>query len=306
MRHPVLLLLVASGAFALGLLVLRGGGGRLKDSVPGANFGPGTVAVVDLLGVITSSRASGDAAVSARQVVEQIAKYADDDQVRAIVLRIDSPGGVVGGSQEIHAAVGRARERGKHVVASMADVAASGGYYAACAAERVFAGPGTLTGSIGVIMQFPNVQGLMGKIGVGTTTIKSGEFKDLGNSFREMTARDRRVLQDLVDDVYDQFVEAVAAGRGMPEERVRALADGRVYSGRQALKVGLVDELGDLDAAIAAAGKLAGIEGKPRVLREKPRRRLWELLDSRFDAVLGLAPGLGGALPGTRLLYLWQ
>ena len=167
----------------------------------------------------------------------------------------------------------------------MGDLAASGGYYVACAADRVFASPGTLTGSIGVIMQFPNYQGLFGKIGLGTNTIKSGEFKDVGNGAREMSDRDRRLLQGLVDDVYSQFVEAVAAGRRMSPEQVRPLADGRVFSGRQAQQLGLVDELGDLDAAIAAAGKLAGIEGKPEVIRESPRRGIWELIDARMAGI---------------------
>ncbi len=303
-RSPMLLLLVASGALALALLLLRGGGSRHDG--PAVPFtGQKAVAVVDVIGVITSARGSGDKAVSGRRVAEQIDKHAGQDSVGAIVLRIDSPGGTVVGSQEIHAAVGRARAAGKPVVASMGDLAASGGYYAACGAERVFAAPGTMTGSIGVIMQFADVRGLMGKIGVGTSTIKSGEFKDIGNGFREMTERDRGVLQEIVDDVYAQFVEAVAAGRDMPVESVRTLADGRIYSGRQALGLGLVDELGDMEDAVAAAGRLAGIEGKPRIIHEKPKRRIWELLEGRVDAVLGLVPGLGAA-PGTRLLYLWQ
>jgi protease-4 len=188
----------------------------------------------------------------------------------------------------------------------MGDLAASGGYYVACAADRVFASAGTLTGSIGVIMQFPNYQGLFGKIGLGTNTIKSGEFKDLGNGAREMSDRDRKLLQSLVDDVYSQFVEAVAAGRRLTPEQVRPLADGRVFSGRQARQLGLVDELGDLDAAIAAAGRLAGIEGTPEVIRESPRRGIWELIDARmagiFPSALFPESGLGQA----RLLYLWQ
>jgi protease-4 len=155
-------------------------------------------------------------------------------------------------------------------------------------------------------MQFPNLQGLMGKIGVGASTIKSGEFKDLGNGARDMTDRDRRLLQDLVDDVYGQFVEAVAAGRKMSPERVRPLADGRIYSGRQAKDLGLVDELGDLDAAVAAAGKLAGITGTPEVVREKPRRRLWEMIDARLGALLPAPISADAALGQARLLYLWQ
>lgn len=253
---------------------------------------------------MTSSQDLGGRATSARRLVAQLEKYRDDASVKAVVVRVDTPGGTVVAAQEIHGALTRLGASGKKIVVSMGDVAASGGYYVSCAAERVFASPGTLTGSIGVIMQFPSYQGLFGKIGLGTNTIKSGEFKDVGNGAREMTDRDRRLLQELVMDVYGQFVEAVAAGRKLPPERVRALADGRVWSGRQALGLGLIDELGDLDAAIAAAGKLAGISGKPEVVREKPRRRIWELLDARFSA---LFPSV---LPDSSLearpLYLWQ
>ena len=253
---------------------------------------------------MTSSHDVGSRAVSARKVIAQLEKYRDDDSVKAIVLRVDTPGGTVVAAQEIHGELMRLRAgAGKKIVVSMGDLAASGGYYVACAADRVFASPGTLTGSIGVIMQFPNYQGLFGKIGLGTNTIKSGEFKDVGNGAREMSERDRKLLQGLVDDVYAQFVEAVAAGRRMSPEQVRPLADGRVFSGRQAKQLGLVDELGDLDAAIAAAGKLAGIEGKPEVIRETPRRGIWELLDARMA---GIFPAALDPTRQARLLYLWQ
>jgi protease-4 len=304
-RFPFLVLAGLSAAVAVALLLAGAGGGRRALKAPG--FPARKVAVVELSGVMTSSHDAGDRAFSARRVVELIEKYRDDDTVRAVVLRVDSPGGTVVAAQEIHRALQRLRESaGKKVLVSMGDLAASGGYYVACAADRVFASPGTLTGSIGVIMQFPNYQGLLGKIGLGTNTIKSGEFKDLGNGAREMTERDRRLLQGLVDDVYAQFVEAVAAGRGMSPEKVRPLADGRVFSGRQALALGLVDELGDLDAAIAAAGRLAGIAGTPEVLREKPKRRIWELLDARFSAIFPATVFPDAAFGQARLLYLWQ
>lgn len=303
LKYPFLALAGISAAAALLLLLVGGGGGR--RALRPAPFAGERVAVVELTGLMTGSQDAGSRATSARRVVEQLEKHRADESVKAVVLRVDTPGGTVVAAQEIHAALSRLRAGGKKVVVSMGDVAASGGYYVACAADRIVASPGTLTGSIGVIMQFPNYQGLFGKIGLSTNTIKSGEFKDVGNGAREMTDRERRLLQGLVDDVQGQFVEAVAAGRGMTVERVRPLADGRVYSGRQARDLGLVDELGDLDAAIAAAARLAGIAGKPEVVREKPRRRLWELIDAKVGALLP-APLQAAAEIGARPLYLWQ
>ena len=301
-KYPFLVLAGISATVAL--IIVLTGSGRGRGRIAGAAFSKNKVAVIELSGIMTSSHNVGSRAVSARKILAQLEKYRDDDSVKAIVLRVDTPGGTVVAAQEIHGELMRLRAGSKKkVVVSMGDLAASGGYYVACAADRVFASPGTLTGSIGVIMQFPNYQGLFGKIGLGTNTIKSGEFKDVGNGAREMSDRDRRLLQGLVDDVYSQFVEAVAAGRRMSPEQVRPLADGRVFSGRQAQQLGLVDELGDLDAAIAAAGKLAGIEGKPEVIRESPRRGIWELIDARMDGIFPSA-----LLPDTqaRLLYLWQ
>ena len=303
LKYPFLALAGLSTAAAL-LLLLFGGRGE-RHVLPQAPFAGDRVAVVELSGVMTSSQDAGSRATSAHRVVDALEKHRADGTVKAVVLRVDTPGGTVVAAQEIHAALGRLRAGGKKIVVSMGDVAASGGYYVSCAADRVFASPGTLTGSIGVIMQFPDYRGLFGKIGLSTNTIKSGEFKDVGNGAREMTERDRRLLQSLVDDVQAQFVEAVAAGRGMAPERVRPLADGRVYSGRQAKELGLVDELGDLDAAIAAAAKLAGIAGKPEVVREKPRRRIWELIDAKFAALLPAQLQSESYLEG-RPLYLWR
>jgi len=301
-KYPFLILAGISATVALTMALT--GSGRDRGRIAGAAFSKDKVAVVELTGIMTSSHSVGSRAVSARKVLEQLQKYRDDDSVKAIVLRVDTPGGTVVAAQEIHGELMRLRAGSKKkVVVSMGDLAASGGYYVACAADRVFASPGTLTGSIGVIMQFPNYQGLLGKIGLGTNTIKSGEFKDVGNGARDMTERDRKLLQGLVDDVYAQFVEAVAAGRRMTADQVRPLADGRIFSGRQAKQLGLVDELGDLDAAIAAAGKLAGIEGTPEVIRESPRRGVWELLDARMD---GIFPAALSTDTQARLLYLWQ
>lgn len=301
-KYPFLILAGLSAAVAL--IMALTGLGRDRGRIAGASFSKSRVAVIELSGLMTSSHSVGNRAVSARKVIAQLQKYGEDDSVKAIVLRVDTPGGTVVAAQEIHGELLRLREKtGRTIVVSMGDIAASGGYYVACAADRVFASPGTLTGSIGVIMQFPDYQGLLGKLGLGTNTIKSGEFKDVGNGARPMSERDRRLLQSLVDDVYSQFVEAVAAGRRMTPEQVRPLADGRIFSGRQAKQLGLVDELGDLDAAIAAAGKLAGIKGRPEVIRETPRRGIWELIDARMA---GIFPAALFPDSQARLLYLWQ
>lgn len=301
-KYPFLVLAGLSAAVALTLVLT--GTGREGGRIARPPFSKSKVAVVELAGVMTSSHDIGSRAVSARKIVALLRKHRDDDSVKAIVLRVDTPGGTVVAAQEIHTELMRLRtESGKKLVVSMGDLAASGGYYVACAAERIFASPGTLTGSIGVVMQFPNYQGLFGKIGLRTNTVKSGEFKDIGNGAREMSDRDRALLQGLVDDVYSQFVEAVATGRRMTPEQVRPLADGRVFSGRQAKQLGLVDELGDLDMAVAAAGELAGIKGKPEVIRETPRRGIWELIDARLA---GIFPSALDADTQARLLYLWQ
>jgi protease-4 len=306
-KYPFLVIFLISASAAAALFLFGLGRERRSLGVAGRTIGGDKVAIVEITGLLTSSHDVGDRSVSARRIVEQLEKYGEDEAVKAIVLRVDTPGGTVVAAQEIHGAVMRLRTEKKiKVVISMADVAASGGYYIACAGDRIFANPGTLTGSIGVIMQFPNFQGLLGKIGVSSTTIKSGEFKDIGNSFRPMTNGDRIILQKLIDDVYGQFVEAVAKGRGMTEANVREIADGRICSGKQALKANLVDELGDLDAAVKAAAKLAGITGKPQILREKPKNKLLELLDSRMASLFPMGALADAEFSKARLLFLWQ
>lgn len=303
-RYPFLYLVLASALLATLLLVFNAS--RKSSVLSGSVLSHGKVALIDISGVITSSQGVSRGITSARSVVLQLENYADDESVKAVVLRIDSPGGTVVAAQEIYSAIKRLQEeRGKIVIASMADIAASGGYYIACAADLIVASPGTLTGSIGVIMEFPNLEGLFGKIGVRSTVIKSGRFKDTGSAFRQMTEEERALLQELLDDVHEQFIESVREGRGLSVEEVVALADGRIFTGKQAHRLGLVDELGDLRKAILKAAELAGIEGEPTVLREKKKTRIWDLLESR---VLGALPLLhGGVVPGTaRLLYLWK
>jgi protease-4 len=264
-KHPVLLGIiiigVILGVFLLAILFLTQFGG---DST----FALGDkIAVVDIKGVITSSR----------DIVEQIDTFKADDDVKAIILRINSPGGGVGPSQEIYREVLSAKEK-KKVVASMESVAASGGYYVACASDLIVANPGTITGSIGVVMEFSNVEDLLKKIGLRSYVIKSGKHKDIGSPLRKMTPEERSILQGVIDSVHNQFIRAVAKGRDMKEEKVRQIADGRIFSGEQAKELGLVDRLGSLQDAIEIAAELIGVEGKPVVIYPRKKLSLYELL----------------------------
>ncbi|MBM4133382.1 MAG: signal peptide peptidase SppA [Nitrospira sp.] len=239
--------------------------------------------------------------LDAQQTVGDLKKYAEIPAVKAIVLRIDSPGGGVVPSQEIYDAVKRIRSKNnKAVVASMGTVAASGGYYIAAATDRIMANPGTLTGSIGVIMELANFEGLLKKIGVESVVVKSGEHKDIGSPFRKMKEDDRLILQAVMDDVHSQFIEAVADGRALDVREVRMLADGRVFTGRQAKAAKLVDELGDLEDAIKLAAEMGGIEGEPKVVEPRRRFSVRELLESH---VFGTLPRLDFQT-GVSLKYL--
>ena len=249
------------------------------DGLPGG----AKVAVVEVEGVIGADSGRG---LDTDGIIRVLGEYRDDPAVRAVVLRINSPGGVVAPTQEIFNAVRRLREAKKPVVASLGSVAASGGYYVAVAADRIYASPGTLTGSIGVVMQLANLEGLLKKVGVEYVVVKAGAYKDVGNMARAMTPEERRILQSLLDDVYDQFISAVADGRGLDPQAVRAFAEGRIYSGRQAQSLKMVDDLGGLEDAIEAAAKMAGLPAKPKVIYPRRRFSLRELLRNE----LGLGP----------------
>ncbi len=225
------------------------------------------VAVVDITGIITKSD----------ETIKLIHAYRDDSSIKAIVLRIDSPGGSVAPVQEIYSEL---EKIDKPIVASMGGTAASGGYYVACAADTIMANPGTLTGSIGVIMQFTRLKGLYDKIGLEHQVIKSGEFKDTGSPFRELTEKEQAVLQATVDDVYNQFVDTIFEARKslLSRSEILELADGRIFSGQQALDSKLLDQLGNLPEAIEVAGKLANIDGKPKVVRKEKKESLLEQL----------------------------
>jgi len=279
-------LLAAIGAVFVALIVLSlliayfSG----KSSIVGSD----KVAVVNLEGVIADPS----------DFIAELRDYGDRDDIKAVVVRINSPGGGVGPSQEIYSTIKKLRKK-KTVVASMGAIAASGGFYAAMAADKVVANPGTITGSIGVIVEFMNAEELLSKIGVQGFVVKSGKFKDTGSPLRKMTPEERALIQDVINDVNGQFISAVAEGRGLKEEDVSKIADGRIFSGAQALKHGLVDSLGDLADAIDLSASLAGIKGRPQVIY--PEKKVFGL----WDAVFGESvKNLAGAFSGFRIMYM--
>ncbi|MDA8106081.1 MAG: signal peptide peptidase SppA [Nitrospiraceae bacterium] len=219
--------------------------------------------------------------LDSQNAVEEIKEYGKDGSVKAILLRIDSPGGAVAPSQEIYSEVKKVAAS-KPVVVSMGSVAASGGYYIACPATRIVADPGTLTGSIGVIMEIPNIEGLLNKIGVKTEVIKSGKNKDIGSAFRAMKPEERKLLQGVMDNVHEQFIRAVAEGRKMKIEDVRAIADGRIFTGEQAVSEGLVNDLGTLEDSKKIAAKLGGIKGEPEVVTKEDKFSFFDILRNKF------------------------
>jgi protease-4 len=238
------------------------------------------IAVIELKGIILTSE----------DIVRQFKKFRDDRSIKGILFRVDSPGGGVVASQEMYQEVKLTREIGKPVVVSMGSLAASGGYYVSCPANKIVANAGTLTGSIGVISQFMEYDSLLGKIGVGVNTIKSGKFKDAGNPFRKMTEDDKKYFQNLMDDVHMQFISAVEEERKIPHDSLIAYADGRVFTGRQALKMGLVDTLGTYEDAIKITAKLAGIKGEPSIVKERKRGMTFidYLLGNKLEEIFGL------------------
>jgi protease-4 len=274
-------------------VLLAGGEGT------GLGFGS-RVAIIEIDGIIADDEA----------LLEQIRQFRRDRSVKAFVVAINSPGGVVGPSQSIFRELRRLREEDERpVIASIGGVGASGGYYVALAADSIFALPGSITGSIGVIMEFPNASELMERVGVDVEVVKSAEHKDTGSPFRPITEEDRQVLQVLVLDVYDQFVDAVATERDLPVERVRELADGRIMSGRQAHESGLIDRIGNLHDALAAAGEMTGLGRDPAVVRP-PEDRF-----TMIDLLLGrgvtsaldrwLSPLDVGASPRLKFVIPW-
>lgn len=280
-RNPLLIVLATAAALGvlfvviLSLASLLTGGRRSSASLP--VVGGGNVALVKIEGLLVTSD----------HAVEELNDYAEEASIKAIVIRIDSPGGGVVPSQEIYNAVKNAKKEGKKIVVSMGSVAASGGYYIAAAADKIVANPGTLTGSIGVKMEFANIEKLLEKIGVRGMVVKAGEYKDIGSPFRDMTDQEKKILQGVIDDVHQQFIEAVSEGRSLPASDVAAIADGRIFTGRQALSLKLVDQMGDLADSISLAGKLAGIKGKPKIVEKKKKIPFLDYLKEETAAWIG-------------------
>ncbi len=247
------------------------------------------IALVRVAGIILDST----------DTIDELKGYAKDSSVKAIVLRVDSPGGAVAPSQEIYDEIIKIRET-KKVIASMGSVAASGGYYIAAPANRIVANPGTLTGSIGVIMEIPNIEGLMDKIGVKAVVIKSGKHKDLASMYKSITPENRKILQVVLDDVHEQFITAVSNARGIEFEELKKIADGRVFTGRMAKEIGLVDQLGNLQDAIMLAAELAGIKGEPHVVSKKEKFGILDYIRGNFPEKL-----ISNAFSGIQLKYLF-
>lgn len=278
------LVIITGSACSIGVLMGAAfGGGQQSASGP-------SIALVPITGAIQSGdggSAFSDGGAYAGQITRTLRRIQRDRNIKAVVLRIDSPGGGVTPSDEIHNEVVRTRTQyGKPVVVSVGSMAASGGYYIAAAADRILANRTSITGSIGVITVLPNMQGLMEKVGVETAVLTTGPYKDLGSGLRPLTDGDRQVMQGILDDAYGRFVSVVAAGRKMDEGRVRELADGRIYTATQARELGLLDEFGDLPDAILVASEMVGLGADPRVI-DYGRRSLFS----------GLSPGLSSLMP---------
>ncbi|MDD4272288.1 MAG: signal peptide peptidase SppA [Desulfobacter postgatei] len=256
-RHPFLFFLcVICACFTLGLLALSGvavlGAIAVNSEISGAIASSrGNIGVVEVTGPIISSK----------KIIKDIQGFKDDDTIKAIILRVDSPGGGIGPSQEIYRELLKTRDA-KTVIASMGSVAASGGYYIACATQGIVANSGTITGSIGVIMEYANLEQIAKKIGISPVVIKSGEYKDMGSPTRELKESEKQLFQNLVDELHAQFVSDAAAARNMETDAMAKLADGRVYTGQTAMKLKLVDRIGNMDDAVQWAGQMAGIEGE--------------------------------------------
>ncbi|MGD0586813.1 MAG: signal peptide peptidase SppA [Oryzomonas sp.] len=239
--------------------------------------------------------------LDSKDTIRQLRYFLKREGVKAVVLRVDSPGGVVAPSQEIYEEVKKFAVK-KKIIVSMGSLAASGGYYISSPATLIYANPGTITASIGVILKLSNIEALMDKIGIKSYTLKTGRFKDSGSPLRELSKEDRAMLQAVIDNTHEQFIRAVAAGRKLPIEEVRRIADGRILSGEQAMGLKLVDRLGTYQDAIEEAGRLAGIKGEPEVI-QPPKKKIdyWDVLvdgmEEKFSGTLRSAAG------GMRLMY---
>ena len=286
-KRPILTVLVILGVIALFL-----GGAmffiiKMVDPVSDLSFAD-KIGVIPIDGTILDSHT----------ITSQLIRFRKDNRIKAIVLRINSPGGAVGPTQDIYREIKRTAET-KKVVASLGGVAASGGYYIAAATHKIVANPGTITGSIGVIIEFVHFEELLNKIGVDLVVRKSGEFKDIGSPHRELTDRDKEIIDALIADIQGQFVDAVAGGRALPIEKVKQIADGRIFSGARAKELDLVDVLGNFQDAVDVAKEMVAIEGDVSLVYPKRNKmELWEAFlegtgNSISKIVQGIQPQLG-------------
>jgi protease-4 len=290
--HPITLVLIILGiavlCFGTAMAIVL----SLSHGTPLISLGD-KIGVIPIQGVLKEHDA----------IIEQLIAFRKDSRIKAIILKINSPGGGVGPSQEIYSETRRTAKT-KHVIASFGSIGASGAYYIASAADKIVANPGTLTGSIGVLMEFIRVEELLKKIGVEMEVIKSGEFKDIGSPNREMTESEKRILKDLTEDIRNQFVTAVAQGRSMARERVLELADGRIFSGRAAKELGLVDHLGNFQDAVTIAKQIAEIKGEVTLVYPKRKRKslIWDyFFKDLADYIINRIEGSSGPLE-----YRWN
>ena len=295
-RTTVLSIVLIFAFFAIGASIVLGllFGGRVPL------VSADRVAVIPVYGVIDSDT----------EFMKSLTRFRDDESVRAFVVEIRSPGGAAGTSQSMFSELARLRDEDpRPVVAWIGDVGASGGYYLALGADSILALPSSITGSIGVIMEFPDAGELLRKAGVGLEVVKSGDLKDLGSPVRRLSDEERAVVQTLVDDVYEQFVAAVGVNRGLSRERVLELADGRVVSGARAADEGLVDRTGTFSEAVSLAGRMAGLGDDPKTVRPvEDRVRFWDLVRGVEETLWsGFTRELiDGSLLGPRLRYQWR
>jgi len=272
-KKSVIILIAILIVFSLGGLALRGGSSKKPSQAE-------KIAIIYVEGVIVGGRGQSNVFMEqggTDQVIKQLHEARDDESVKAVVLRINSPGGSASASQEVGEEIKKMRAKGKVVVTSMGDVAASGGYWLAACTDKIYANSTTMTGSIGVYVPYANWEELYKKVGIYQEKIKSGAHKDILSPERAMTSEERAIIQVMVDDIYNQFVAVVVEGRNMNEAEVRKLADGRIYTGNQAKQLGLVDELGNMYDAIDGAAELAGISGKPEI-KEYGKQSPWNML----------------------------
>lgn len=291
-RHPI----VASLALLAGLAALLGAAALFWGTV----ISPGSVVLFEeRIGVLPVEGIIRDSA----EVVSELTRLRKDKSIKAVILRINSPGGAVAPAQEICAEIKRTSAQ-KPVVASLGAVAASGGYYIAAPSRMIIASPGTLTGSIGVVMQFVRVEDLLGKLGIQLEVLKAGEFKDMGSPHRRLTEKEREMIQELMEDVRTQFIREVSEGRRLSMEKVSAFADGRIFTGSKARELGLVDRMGGMEEAVAAAKELAGISGDVSLVY--PKKTGLRLLDLLAARIIGSIRAALLREAGPEPSYLWS